>query len=258
MKILFLGNKKKLINLISKFKKRYKEISVNQTEKKLTLKMVSKYDLIISFGYRHLIDKQIIKKSKRPIINLHISYLPFNRGAHPNFWSFVENTPSGVSIHEINNQIDEGKILFQKIINFELYKNRKKLTFDNTYEVLMSEFQNLFFQNLKKIIDKKYVSFPQLGKGSFHNKIDLPPILRSWKQNIYETSLKYNNLREKNIKRRLNILNLIENTRKKNNINWMNIVRTSFINSPKNTKIILKKITSDDKKITELFKKLSK
>ena len=85
----------------------------------------------------------------------------------------------------------------------------------------------------------------------------MPPILRSWKQNIYETSLKYNNLREKNIKRRLNILNLIENTRKKNNINWMNIVRTSFINSPKNTKIILKKITSDDKKITGQKEKLS-
>ena len=43
---------------------------------------------------------------KRPIVNLHISYLPFNRGSHPNYWSFVENTPKGVSIHEIDEQIE--------------------------------------------------------------------------------------------------------------------------------------------------------
>ena len=102
------------------------------------------------------------------------------------------------------------------------------------------------------------MSFPQIGKGSFHSKKDLPTILKSWKQNIFNTSIKFNNLRKKNIKKRLNILNQIENARKKNNINWMNIVRTSITNSPKNTLDILKKITSDDKKIMGLFKKLSK
>ena len=257
-KVLFLGKKKNLIFLIDQLKKNYKNISISQTEKKITLKTISSYDLVISFGYRHIIEEKIIKKTKRPIINLHISYLPFNKGAHPNFWSFAENTPSGITIHEINSQIDEGNILFQKIINFDLYKNKKKLTYENTYKILINEIQKLFLQNAKKIINNKYMSFPQIGKGSFRSKKDLPLILKSWKQNIFNTSIKFNNLIKKNIKIILYILNKIENTRKKNNINWMNIVRTSIKNSPKNTINILKKITSDDKKIMGLFKKLSK
>jgi folate-dependent phosphoribosylglycinamide formyltransferase PurN len=257
-KILFLGTKKNLIYLINKLKKNYKNISISQTKKKISLKVISRHDLVVSFGYKHVIEKKIIKNIKRPIINLHISYLPFNKGAHPNFWSFAENTPSGITIHEINDRIDGGNILFQKMINFDFYKNKKKLTYENSYKVLINEIQKLFLQNVKKIINNEYMSFPQIGKGSFHSKKDLPTILKSWKQNIFNTSIKFNNLRKKNIKKRLNILNQIENARKKNNINWMNIVRTSITNSPKNTLDILKKITSDDKKIMGLFKKLSK
>ena len=48
------------------------------------------YDLIISFGYKHIIKKEVISNSNIPIINLHISYLPWNKGAHLNFWSFNE------------------------------------------------------------------------------------------------------------------------------------------------------------------------
>ena len=36
--------------------------------------------------------------NKGKIINLHISFLPFNRGYYPNLWSHQEGTPSGVTI----------------------------------------------------------------------------------------------------------------------------------------------------------------
>ena len=49
-----------------------------------------------------------------------MSYLPFNRGAHPNFWSFVDNTPSGVSIVEIDKGIDTGPVIYKKKIKFDL------------------------------------------------------------------------------------------------------------------------------------------
>jgi methionyl-tRNA formyltransferase len=60
--------------------------------------MFRRSDFILSFGLRKIISENIIKKLKKPIFNIHLSYLPFNRGAHPNFWSFIENTPAGVSI----------------------------------------------------------------------------------------------------------------------------------------------------------------
>jgi hypothetical protein len=54
----------------------------------------------------------------------------------------------------------------------------------------------------------------------------------------------------------LKIISQIENIRKKNNINWMNILRIAFKDSPKATAKIMSKIYSDDKRIGTLVKKL--
>ena len=43
-----------------------------------------------------------------------MSYLPWNRGADPNFWSILEDTPKGVTIHIMDESIDTGDILYQK------------------------------------------------------------------------------------------------------------------------------------------------
>ena len=54
------------------------------------------------------------------------------------------------------------------------------------------------------------------------------------------------------------IINQIENIRKKNNVNWMNILRISFKYSPNQTAKVIAKIYSDDIKISKLVKKLIK
>ena len=53
------------------------------------------------------------------------------------------------------------------------------------------------------------------------------------------------------------IINQIERIRKKNNVNWMNILRLAFKKSPKQAAKIMSKIYQDDAKIGELVKKLS-
>jgi len=68
-------------------------------------------DFIVSFGYRHILKEPILRSVARPIINIHISYLPWNRGADANFWSWFKHTPKGVSIHEIDAGIDTGPVL---------------------------------------------------------------------------------------------------------------------------------------------------
>ena len=55
----------------------------------------------------------------------------------------------------------------------------------------------------------------------------------------------------------LKIIYQIENIRKKNNVNWMNILRIAFKNNPKATAKVMSKIYSDDKKIGTLVKKLT-
>ena len=56
----------------------------------------------------------------------------------------------------------------------------------------------------------------------------------------------------------LKIIKKIENIRKKNNVNWMNLLRIAFKNSPQETAKIMSKIYLDDSKIASLVKKLSK
>ena len=55
----------------------------------------------------------------------------------------------------------------------------------------------------------------------------------------------------------LKIIRKIEKKRKKNNINWMDILRLAFKSSPSEAKKIMVKIYQDDTKISKLIKKLS-
>ena len=55
----------------------------------------------------------------------------------------------------------------------------------------------------------------------------------------------------------LKIISQIENIRKTNNVNWMNILRIAFKSNPKETAKVMSKIYSDDKRIGKLVKKLT-
>ena len=65
-------------------------------------------------------------------------------------------------------------------------------------------------------------------------------------------------MKKKSINYYKKIIDQIEKIRGKNNTNWMNILRLSFKNAPKETAIILSKIYLDDKRIGKLAKKLTK
>lgn len=53
------------------------------------------------------------------------------------------------------------------------------------------------------------------------------------------------------------IIDEIEKIRSKNNINWMNLLRLAFRESPEEAREIVSKINMDDNKISQLLKKLS-
>lgn len=71
-------------------------------------------EYIVSCGYRHIVPKEILNVPSEGCLNLHPSFLPFNRGANPNVWSIVEETPAGVTLHYMDEGIDTGEILAQK------------------------------------------------------------------------------------------------------------------------------------------------
>ena len=181
-KIIFLGYNTRQTKLI-KFLKSKKIIVKSLGQKKLFKKDITKnIVLVVSFGYKHIIKKDILKFSKKfDFINLHMSYLPYNRGAHPNFWSFYENSPKGVSIHLIDKKIDKGNLILRKKV---IFKNIKKQTFKSTYNILFKKLESLFIDNFSKIISKRYKIIKVSEKGSFHKKKDLPIKIVNWNSNI--------------------------------------------------------------------------
>lgn len=189
---LFLGydnNKTKLINFLENKNIRVKK----KLDQELKTIDTINTDVIISFGYRKIISKKILSQLKRPIINLHMSLLPYNRGSHPNFWSFVENTPKGITIHEISNGIDDGDIIFQK--KFKLDPCLEKFsTFKKTYNYLFDALEILFMENFEKIINHTYSTKKQGKFFTFHRKSDLPKDLINWDTVINKYINKQNQL----------------------------------------------------------------
>jgi|AntAceMinimDraft_17_1070374.scaffolds.fasta_scaffold00443_9 methionyl-tRNA formyltransferase len=163
MKILFLTNNiisEPLYNWLIQFE------DVIKYEDRITIELIEKIkpDWIISYNYRHLVKEEIIKFMPNKIINLHISYLPYNKGAHPNIWSVLEDTPKGVTIHLINKDIDGGDILVQKKINFDLQKE----TLKTSYYLLHKEIVYLFEKNWGKIKNQKILPIKQKNVGTIH------------------------------------------------------------------------------------------
>ncbi len=176
-KILFLGYSQQRTTLIDNLVSTNSEVW--HTEDKIS--STSGFDLVISYGFRHILKQEVINSSPAPIINLHISYLPWNRGAHPNFWSFYDCTPSGVSIHLVDAGIDTGPVVYQKYVNF----TDDEKTFSQTYNRLIIEIEDLFRSNIEQIVMKDFVAIPQRRKGSFHRVSDLPKEFSGWNSDIY-------------------------------------------------------------------------
>lgn len=129
-------------------------------------------DFLISYNYRHIIKKDVLEMLKDRAINLHISLLPWNRGAHPNIWSFVENTPKGVTIHLIDEGIDTGDIIAQEEVDFD----EDKETLASSYLMLHKEIQELFKSHWQQIRSFQIVPQSQPRGGSIHYVKDFEQI----------------------------------------------------------------------------------
>lgn len=175
-KVLFLGYSTEQTSLISELSKAGCQVWHTQNR----IESTAGFDLVVSFGYRYIIEKKIIESSAAPIINLHISYLPWNRGAHPNFWCFYDETPCGVSIHLIDEGIDTGPIIYQKLVSF----NKNESTFTKTYIKLISEIESLFVSNISNLIQLDFTAKVQKGNGSYHSTSELPKDFKGWESDI--------------------------------------------------------------------------
>jgi methionyl-tRNA formyltransferase len=79
-----------------------------------------KPDIALSIFFDYILPNKFINIIPKGVINLHPAYLPFNRGQYPNVWSIIEGTPSGITLHYIDDKkIDSGDIISQREVPIE-------------------------------------------------------------------------------------------------------------------------------------------
>ena len=141
--------------------------------KKLTVDYVNgiDVDLTVSYTYQYIIEDDIIALLNNNIVNLHNSYLPFNRGASPNLWSIIDGTPSGVTLHYIDKGIDTGDVISQEIVRFD-----KEETLRTSYLILDRKAKEHFKKMFMIYNDWPQLRKKVLGKGSFHKDSDLESV----------------------------------------------------------------------------------
>ena len=80
---------------------------------------------LIILNATSLIKKKLINLYKNKIINVHAGLIPYYRGTGCNVWTFYnkELEYTGMTVHFVNERIDDGKIICQEQSNFEINDN---------------------------------------------------------------------------------------------------------------------------------------
>lgn len=126
-------------------------------------------DVIVLAWWPHIIKEDLTRIPRLGCLNLHPSYLPYNRGKHPYFWSIVEDVPFGVTIHFIDAGIDTGDIVFQELVE-KSWCDTGSTLYNRGKQTIVSFFK-------KKFEDIRTGNLPRkkqdMNSGSFHREEEI-------------------------------------------------------------------------------------
>jgi methionyl-tRNA formyltransferase len=152
------------------------EYSKNIVEEISTIKA----DLGIVYAYGKLIPQHVVDTTKFGIMNLHCSLLPAYRGAAPIQHALINNESiTGVTYFEINEKLDEGKIIINKIYNIKESDNCFSVQ-DNLTNVAIE----CCSEAIDKICSKEYIQSTSNKKPTYAKKIIKDDACLSWDMNI--------------------------------------------------------------------------
>jgi len=128
-------------------------------------------DYGITAWWPYIIPEAFIRLTKRGFINTHPAFLPYNRGKHPYFWSLVDGTPFGVTLHYVDKNIDHGRIIARKEIPVTWFDTGETL-----YKRSREEILKLFYENFDSIKNGTEDLYPDNNEnGTFHLGKELEP-----------------------------------------------------------------------------------
>ena len=147
-----------------------------------------KADLGIVYAYGKLIPQHVVDTTKFGIMNLHCSLLPAYRGAAPIQHALINNEAiTGITYFEINEKIDEGKIIVNELYTIKESDNCTSIQ-DNLTNIAIEYCS----EAIDKMCSKEYSRSTSNEKPTYAKKITKEDACLSWDMNI---RLIFNNIR---------------------------------------------------------------
>ena len=118
-----------------------------------------KVDITISVQHNEILKKEHIEKAQEIAVNLHLAPLPEYRGCNQFSFAIIDEAKwFGVTIHEINEGVDSGDILFES----RFLMDDKDYWVSELYDKTVKEGGELFSNSLTKLINGDYKRKPQI------------------------------------------------------------------------------------------------
>jgi dTDP-4-amino-4,6-dideoxyglucose formyltransferase len=132
--------------------------------------IIQKYNLVISIHCKQFFPTELIKQVR--CINVHPGFNPFNRGWFPGVFSIINGLKAGVTIHEMDEELDHGPIIVQRE-----YKIRSWDTSGSAYENIMTLERELLTEHFYAIREGTYRVFSAESEGNINFKKDFQDLL---------------------------------------------------------------------------------
>ncbi len=123
------------------------------------------YDLFISLHCKQLFPEIMVKNHR--CINVHPGYNPYNRGWFPQVFGIINKLPIGVTVHEIDEELDHGPIIYQE--KLELHSDE---TSKDIYNRILALEMKLLDEHFEDILYNRYEAKPMSSEGNINYKAD--------------------------------------------------------------------------------------
>ena len=143
------------------------------------------YDLFFSWHCRQIFPADLVENYR--CINLHPSLNPYNRGWYPQVFCIYNGMPAGVTIHDMDAEIDRGHIICQ----LEVEKKLSDTAFE-LYGRISSAEEKLVEDSIVSIVNGTYEK-KESGKGNINYRSDFEKLceINLDKQATYREVINY-------------------------------------------------------------------
>lgn len=123
------------------------------------------YDVFFSLHCKQLFPKHMVENYR--CINIHPGYNPYNRGWYPQVFGIINHLPVGVTIHEMDTELDHGDIIIQRQIEVYDYE-----TSSDIYNRILELEIELLKENIKELVENLYEKHSMIEEGNINYKND--------------------------------------------------------------------------------------